>query len=134
MKTNMKVSVKQLTENIDDALFDFDQLNDEIEDMCHKNGISERMNLNTQLAIEEIVHRCVIGFLEHNDGGFGYPIKLTINFSLLEEKASLTITYSGPRFDPFEYGDELSVLLVEKLSAQSAYSYDGMNKVVVILS
>ena len=134
MKTNIKVSAKQLTKNIDDALFDFDVLNDEIEELCQKNGISERMNFNTQLAIEEIVHRCIIGFLEHNDGGFGYPIKVSVDFSLVEEKASMTITYSGPRFDPFEYGDELSVLLVEKLSAQSAYSYDGLNKVVVILS
>ena len=119
-----------LHKTIDSSMFDFDGLNDETEIFGKRYDISARMIRNIQLAAEEIVHRCITEFIEHNEGS-GYPVELDISYLCSEGTAKMTVTYYGSRFDPFEYVDELSMMLVEKLSAEAAYSYDDKNRFVV---
>ena len=129
----MIINETRLDVTIENHDFDFDGLNDEIDFFGKKNGIGERMIRNLQLAAEETVHRCITEFIEHNEGS-GYPVDIVIEYSPENGTAKMTATYAGSRFDPFEYGDELSLLIVEKLSAQANYTYDGTNRFTVELA
>lgn len=134
MYNESQESVIKLEKQIESAYFDFEAFNEDIEEFGRNNDIPQKLVMNIQLAAEETVHNCIIEFLEHNGGGSGYPITLWIGYYPVTVKVNVEISYDGPRFDPFEYGDELSVLLMERLSAKAAYRYDGMNKVTVSLS
>ena len=119
-----------LHKTIDDSMFDFDGLNDETETFGKKYNIPAKMIMNIQLAVEETVHRCIMEFIEHNEGS-GYPIELDIAYLSNEGTVKITVTYVGSRFDPFDYADELSMLLVERLSARAVYSYDEKNRLFI---
>ena len=122
--------LKQLEYEIASSDFDFIGFISQIELFGRDNIIDNRIVRNMQLAFEELVIQNVVGKLDHASEGF--PIKITIEYSETDASAEMTITYGGERYDPFSDGDELSVMIVKKLSASSRYSYDESGNCITI--
>ena len=77
------------------------------------------------LGFEEVVMQNVLVKLRENPAGF--PIQTHIEHSEADNAAILDIRYGGDRFNPLEEGDELSLMIVDKLSSSMQYEYDGQN-------
>ena len=59
------------------------------------------------------------------------PIKIVIEYSEADGSAVMEITYGGKRYDPLTEGDELSAMLVKKLSSEAKHSFEDGNRVTV---
>ena len=60
-----------------------------------------------------------------------FNIELEIEYFEATGQLSMTIVYDGEEFNPFEDGDELSMIIVGKRSTEHSYSYEGTNRITV---
>ena len=51
--------------------------------------------------------------------------------TVFDMKAKMTITYDGEKFDPFEEGDEVSMMIVKKYIAEYSFEYKDENIIVL---
>ena len=121
--------LKQLELEITSLSFDFIGFNAQIEQFGRDNMISPRILRDLELSFEELVIQNIKGSIEHSEKGL--PISVTIEHSETDETAEMKITYGGDRYDPFSDGDELSVILIKKLAAETKYIYNDINEVTV---
>ena len=121
--------LKQLSLEITSSHFDFIGFISRIEQFGRDNIIDARIVRNMQLSFEELVIQNIVGRLDQNSGGF--PLNIAIEYSETDSSAEMTISYGGAKFDPFTDGDELSMMIVEKLTESFAYSHDDENRITV---
>ena len=119
--------LKQLTLDITSTSFDFIGFVSRIEAFGREAFMSPRIIRNIQLAFEELVAQNIIGKLEF--AGNGLPINITIEYSETDSNAYMVITYGGDIYNPFTDGDELSSMIVKKLSSAYEHSFDSENRI-----
>ena len=122
--------LKQLEFEITSPDFDFIGFISQIEQFGKDNIIDSRIVRNMQLAFEELVMQNIVGKLGHTSAGF--PINITIEYSETDSSTEMTITYGGERYDPFTDGDELSLMIVKKVTESSRYNYDEAGNCIMI--
>ncbi len=121
--------LKRLDLEIKTMDYDFIGFDSQIAQFGRDNMLAPKRVRDLELAFEELVAQNIIGSLEHS--GSGFPINVCVEHSDADETTMMTIAYGGERYDPFEDGDELSVMLIDKLAAGRSYSFDGRNRIKV---
>ena len=111
--------------------FDYYRLNSEIEEFGRKQLMSQKQIHNTQLLCEELLINLLLPNLEQNS----YPISITVGRFEDKEAVELTAVYGGIPFNPLEGADEmdLSLRIVNNLSASVTYTNDGNNRIRILL-
>ena len=117
---------------IDTTEFELDGFQSRIESFCHNSRITKKGTADAQLVFEELVKNNIAEFIEHNDDR-GLPIVFLIEHYGIFGDVEITITYGGDRYDPIYEGDELSALVIKKIASDIKYSYDGENKLMVVI-
>ena len=123
--------LKQLDLSIDSDEFDFVGVISDIESFGRDNMLSPIEIRNLQLTFEELVTQNIITtgiFDETNE-----PVKITIEHSETDGTTKMDITYYGGKYDPVNDGDDLSIMLVKKLTKSIEFSFSEFNKVSVII-
>ena len=109
--------------------FDFLSLNTQIEEFGRKHRISQRSIYNIQAYIEEMCLQIILPQL--NDG---FEMLITIEYSEEHDDADVVIRYNGEAFDPTKTGNDLSLLLAKKATAEILYQYDPEQKLSNIVN
>ncbi|MBR4341701.1 MAG: ATP-binding cassette domain-containing protein [Lachnospiraceae bacterium] len=113
--------LKQLPLEIKDEKFDFIGVTSQIEQFGRDNLLSEKLIRNVDLVFEEIVLQNLVPCGESFPDL--YPIDVLIEYSDADESLKMDISYSGKKYNPMDEGDELSTVLVKKLTNEIKYSY-----------
>ena len=106
--------------------FDFIGTMANIENFCKDNLVSDKTIKNIQLVFEEMVMTNIIPNLPDN-----FTLNAEIEYSEVSGKANMSLTYNGAKFDPFEDGDDISMMIVKKYTAEQSFEYSDVNKVVL---
>jgi len=120
--------LKKLHLSIDMASIDYVGTISKLERFGSDAALSPRALRNVTLALEELVFQCIVpAARKHGD-------ELTIN-ALVEHAESddtltLRLAWDGAPFNPLTQGDELSVTIIEKVTRQTDYRYEGTNEVI----
>lgn len=115
---------------VDNSNYDFIGANSTIEQYCIQNDISPRVKYRISLSFEELVQRILSS---HSDN---YPINYLVEYTPNDEKAYITILYSGDKFDPVDTDDELSYKLIKESVESITYTYDdqsNVNKIELVI-
>ena len=107
--------LKVLELNIGSRDYDFLGMAGQIGAYCEKNQIAPKTANRIQLAFEETMH-LLVPHLEKPD------IQAVAEYSEATEKAVWTIRWEGPRFDPLQAGDELSLAVLRGMTEAMTYS------------
>ena len=99
----------------------------QIDEFGRKNLLSARTVRDMQLCFEELAAGILIPAL----GAEALPAVCTAEYSEADGQTVMTVTYGGRRFDPLTEGDGISARIVAKLSAGTAYTYDGRSRFVI---
>ncbi len=118
--------LKQLSLEINSPDVDLVGFISQIEDFGRRNLLSAKTVRNMQLCFEELVMQSILKAID--DQG---PIKIVIEYSEADGSAVMEITYGGKRYDPLTEGDELSAMLVKKLSSEVKHSFEDGNRITV---
>ena len=118
--------LKNYSVEINSKEFDFIGTMAAIEQFCKENLIAEKTTKNIQLVFEELVMTNIIPRMETV-----FDMKAEIDYSEVSGRAKMTITYDGKKFDPFEEGDEVSMMIVKKYIAEYSFEYKDENKIVL---
>ena len=95
-----------------------------IEQFCKDNMMSVKMTGNIQLVFEELVMTNIIPKERE-----AFSLKAEVEYSEVSGNAVMKIKYSGEKFDPFEDGDDVSMMIVKKLTAEHSFEYDDINTI-----
>lgn len=106
--------------------FDFIGTMAEIENFCKDNLMSEKTTKNIQLVFEELVMTNIIPQM-NND----FTLNAEIEYSEVSGKATMKLEYDGAEFDPFKDGDDISMMIVKKLTAENSFEYVGANRILL---
>ena len=109
--------------------FDFIGLNTQIEEFGRKHRISQRSIYNIQAYVEEMCLQIILPQL--NDS---FEMLVTIEYSEENDDADVIIRYSGEAFDPTQTGNDLSLLLAKKATAEIVYTYEPDQKLSNIVN
>ena len=90
----------------------------EIDRYCVQNDIPPRTKYRIRLAFEELVQQLLRPLL----GQTG--LHVTLEYEAAEERATVSVSYGGPRFDPAEGENELSYLLLKRSVEELSYTYE----------
>ena len=118
--------LKQLSLEINSPDVDLVGFISQIEDFGRRNLLSAKTVRNMQLCFEELVMQSILKAID--DQG---PIKIVTEYSEADGSAVMEITYGGKRYDPLTEGDELSAMLVKKLSSEVKHSFEDGNRITV---
>ena len=118
--------LKQLSLEISSPDVDLVGFISQIEDFGRRNLLSAKTVRNMQLCCEELVMQSILKAID--DQG---SIKIVIEYSEADGSAVMEITYGGKRYDPLTEGDELSAMLVKKLSSEVKHSFEDGNRITV---
>ena len=114
---------------IDSRDYDFSGAGDKIDNYCMRSVIPARIKYRIRLAFEELVQQMLLPILGCR------TIHVTIEYSEKEVQATVTVTYDGECFDPFQGANEFSYRVLKKSVEDLSYSFDpgreGKNKVRV---
>ena len=123
--------LKALEFDIEDAGYSFNELNSELDRYCIHNGIPARTKYRIMLAIEEVVQQMLLPC------GRQLPVRVIVEYSAEEEKATVTVSYGGTAFDPSEGENQLSYNMLKKSVSDIQYSYEDEaelpNKIIVTI-
>lgn len=108
-------------------VFDFYEMNTELELFCRQQMLAPRQINNILLVIEELVVNKLLPSQPQD------AVEITGFLGCSEESGTveLTIHYAGARQNPIEAmeQDDLSMMIVQKLAANMEYTYqEGMNR------
>ena len=123
--------IKRLELRIDTFDFDYTETIAKIEryaGMVRMDAVARR---NLLLTFDEIFMENLIIMLRQDP--LVLPILISAEYSEKEKMLSVEYTWNGERFNPIEEGDELSMLILSKLTKNIRYRYDGRNHIVAAL-
>ena len=118
--------LKQLSLEINSPDVDLVGFISQIEDFGRRNLLSAKTVRNMQLCFEELVMQSILKAIDDHA-----PIKIVTEYSEADGSAVMEITYGGKRYDPLTEGDELSAMLVKKLSSEVKHSFEDGNRITV---
>ena len=121
--------LKTLELEIADAKPDYSELLRTLEQFGKSAMLPVQALRRTILIFEETVMHGVLQKLRKTQDGF--PIRVNIEHSEADDSVVLRIAYGGDRFDPLTEGDQLSAIIVKKLTKLADYTFNGENRIVV---
>ena len=121
--------IKTLSFDINDESADIAEYNEKIAEFCVGASSRQKIKRNFQLTLEEIVFMNIIPFISHHENGM--PINVNFQYSEITGNAEAKIVYGGMQYNPLSDGDELSSILVKKLSEKSKYKYSEKNVLTI---
>ena len=99
----------------------------QIEEFGRKNLLSAKTVKNMQLCFEELVMQNLIHVISPED----MPIGFIAEYSGTDGQTEMTVTYGGKQYDPLTEGDELSAVIVRKISLDYDFSFEDKNRIVL---
>lgn len=122
--------LKVFEREITSRQFDFMEMNTAIEEFGRKQMISQRDIVGIQIVFEEL---CVQILLDRMEDKFSIFFSAAV--SELDGHCSVTVAYSGDRFDPFIcLAESLSVKLLAGRTKEHRHSYqNGKNRLEIVL-
>ncbi len=121
--------LKTLELEIADAKPDYSELLRTLEQFGKSAMLPVQALRRTILIFEEAVMHGVLQKLCKTQDGF--PIRVNIEHSEADDSVAFCVAYGGDRFDPLTEGDQLSAIIVKKLTKQADYTFSGENRIVV---
>ena len=116
--------LKVLEFTVDSPDFDFIGAGSDLDRYCIQNDIPPRTKYRIHLAIEELVQQMLRPVLGKT------TVYVTVEYSPVQEQASVTVTYGGERFDPASGDNALSYRVLQSSVEELSYSYEaGTNTV-----
>ena len=104
---------------INDGDYDFPGTFSRIEQYCDKNQIDRKMSQYIHLAFEEMVNNQLVSVLKDP------KIRTTVEYSALDETATVTIQYNGGSYDVTREGDKLSLAVLRSTISELTYSMEN---------
>ena len=97
-----------------------------IEQYCYKSQISFKTAHRILLAYEELVHHILLTRPSNPE------IRVVIEYSETEEKAIMTVRYSGEAWNATKGGDDLPLRVLHAAAGDISWRYqDGCNEVIL---
>ena len=90
----------------------------EIDRYCLRNEIPTRIKYRIRLAFEELVQQMLRPVIGQT------PVRVTVEYAQDDDRATVTVTYGGERFDPAGGGNELSYTLLKRSVEDLSYDYN----------
>ena len=106
--------------------FDFIGTMAAIEQFGRDNMMPSKMAANMQLVFEEIVMTNIMPQIPEK-----FILNAQIEYSEVSGKAIMKLEYDGKEFDPFKDGDDISMMIVKKLTAENSFEYVGANRILL---
>lgn len=103
---------------IDSTEFDFAAANAEIDKYCLQNEVPPRTRYRIRLAFEELVLQLLLPVLKRT------AVHVSIEYSPVEETATVSASHAGESFDPSKGGNELSYNVLKSSVEGISYEYD----------
>ena len=103
---------------IDDREYDFIELGAELERYLTKNDVSASDKYRIRLVVEELIQQILLPRFEKP------MIRLRVESSAKEDRCGVYVSYPGPRLDPRDMDNELSLRIIEKTAEEMSYSFD----------
>ena len=119
--------LKTLTLDVETISFDFIGMSTEIEVFGQDNLMTPKLIRNLNLVFEELTAATLV---KRPDA---LPIHIEIEYSAVDESARVTIKYGGSAYTPLDDKDSLSAVIVRNLCESCDFSYDGLNRLVLVL-
>ncbi|MBR1738331.1 MAG: hypothetical protein IJ736_15215, partial [Firmicutes bacterium] len=60
-----------------------------------------------------------------------FTLNAEIEYSEVSGKATMKLEYDGAEYDPFKDGDDISMMIVKKLTAENSFEYVGANRILL---
>ncbi len=111
--------LKVLEIEINSRDYDFPGTFSRIEQYCDKNQIDRKMSQYIHLAFEEMVNNQLVSVLKDP------KIRTTVEYSALDETATVTIQYNGGSYDVTREGDKLSLAVLRSTVSELTYSMEN---------
>ncbi len=107
--------------SIHSADFDFYELNGKVQEFGRYRFLTTKQINRLQLIIEEVV---INNILKKTD-----DIEIRISYFEVDGKSEIRFVYGGEKYNPFETDeeDELSMLVIRRLTSEAKHRYDGKN-------
>ena len=109
-------SIRVLELVIDSPDYDFPQVATKISAYGDRNLVPHKLVYRIQLLFEELIRQILLPVCNPVN------IHVVIEYAAVDESATMTVKYSGDRFDPADSENTLSYTLLEKM-ALVAYNY-----------
>lgn len=116
---------------IDSNLFEYDQVIARLTNFCRDSMLDSRTARNVMLAFDEIVMENIMK--KFGDDPKIYPVELSLENAERDGNLNVFFTWGGKQFDPFAEDNSLSVIIVQSVSKETGYEYDGRNHVRAVL-
>ncbi|MCR5788841.1 MAG: amino acid ABC transporter ATP-binding protein [Lachnospiraceae bacterium] len=102
---------------IDSPDYDFIGAGGDIDGYCLRNDIPPRVKYRIRLTFEELTQQMLFPVLART------PIRVTVEYSEVEEQAVVTAEYGGERFDPAEGENSISYKVLKGSVEELSYAY-----------
>lgn len=125
--------IKTTSIEINDNYVDFHGIVRQLEMYGKESVLSSSELRHITLTFEEMVMQNILPVLDRR--GQGFPVRVEIEHSETDHRAVMEITYGGNSYDPLTDGDELSVMIVNRICSEIHYSYNennGINRMVAV--
>ena len=99
--------------------YDFPAAVSRIRQYCGKNQIDEKMTQYIQLAFEEMVNNQIVSVVRNP------KVRTTVEFSAVDESATITVLYNGGSYDPLREGDKLSLAVLRSAVSDLTYNMEN---------
>ena len=99
--------------------YDFLDAVSRIRQYCGKNQIDEKMAQYIQLAFEEMVNNQIVSVIRNP------KVRTTVEFSAVDESATITVLYNGGSYDPLREGDKLSLAVLRSAVSELTYNMEN---------
>lgn len=109
--------IKVLEQRITSRNFDFIGFNTSLEEFGRKNQISQKVIYRIQSVFEELCVQIILPKLPED-----FVLHTTTTYSQEEDNVSLQIQYNGPKFNPMDSDNTLSLKLIKNASKDIQYS------------
>ncbi len=130
-KERTRVFVRQLKTlelKLSSADYDFISMSEELKQFGEGYYLSRRRTENLRLIFEEIVAQNLVP-----DGKPEYPILVSVEYGQKDNRLEMHLAWDGPRYDPMEEGNELSLKLVRAAIKEHRYTYEGGKNLLVLI-
>ena len=121
--------LKVLFFSITSPNYDFIAMTEALQQFGEKHLLTRRQIDNLRRAFEEI---CATNILPNSPED--YTLRIFTEYSEEANRLEMRFIWGGPRYNPLEEGDELSIRLVRGFIQESHYEYvDGENRLALVL-
>lgn len=120
--------LKRFELEISSKNFDFIGTNTKIEEFGRTYAFSSKQINNISLLFEEICVQSIIASMPKQ-----FDLKFNIDYFEADEAIKLKIMYDGDEFNALESCDELSLMIIKKLTKSLEYSFSDKNTIDIVL-